>query len=51
MILDMIKSVIGILPLEYEFIYYIVLLGVCICVVAIPLSPLLIILNKFFRRR
>lgn len=51
MIIDMVKSVIGVLPIEYEFIYYIVTLGVCICVVAIPLSPFLIMLKNVFRKR
>mgnify|MGYP004621463937 CR=1 FL=1 len=51
MILDIVKSVIGVLPLEYEFIYYIVSLGVSICIIAIPLAPILIILNRIFRRR
>ncbi len=51
MILDMVKSVVGVLPKEYEFIYYIVTLGACICTIAIPLVPFIVLFNKLFGRR
>lgn len=51
MILDMIKTAIGVLPFEYEFIYYVVLLGVCMCVVFLPLIPIILLFRKSVGRR
>lgn len=51
MILDMVKTIIGELPIEYEFIYYIISCGASIALLALPLSPFLVLFRNFGRSR
>lgn len=51
MILDLVKNIIGDLPLEFEFIYYIATLGLSIVLIAIPISPILVIMRNLGKSR
>ena len=51
MLLDIIKTIIGDLPNEYEFIYYIVTCGCAISLLSLPLTPILLLLKGLIRRR
>lgn len=46
MIIDLIKIVIGVLPPEYEFIYYVLATLVSIFAICIPLYPIIAIFKS-----
>lgn len=50
MLLDIVIKVIGFLPSEYEFIYYIITCGVAISLLSIPLIPILSLFKNLCKR-